>query len=187
MLPLISFYLFNAPLTSPAFFSRYSSRAWYVNDMVIKPSSKFFPIQSSSYRIIDAKYYPPSGESKNVTIMILGGSEGGMPSYNTKHFTEKGYPCIRIGYFRTENTPDRLEMIPLEYLEDAIKAFKSQPEVGDKKIFLLQGIGPQGGQANKIRYVKNPLISLGRTIIYSKDPRNEIKKYNQIFKKYVNK
>ena len=62
-----------------------------------------------------------------------------------------------------------------------------QEEVGDKKIFLLQGIGPQGGQANKIRYVKNPLISLGRTIIYSKDPRNEIKKYNQIFKKYVNK
>ena len=87
-------------------------------------------------RIIDAKYYPPSGESKNVAIMILGGSEGGMPSYNTKHFTEKGYPCIRIGYFRTENTPDRLEMIPLEYLEDAIKAFKSQPEVGDKKIVV---------------------------------------------------
>ncbi|PVX24527.1 MAG: hypothetical protein CW691_07365 [Candidatus Bathyarchaeum sp.] len=60
-----------------------------------------------------------------------------------------------------------------------------QQTVGDKVVFLLQGIGPQGGQANKIRYVKNPLVSLGRAVIYSENPRDAVKKYHDIFKKYT--
>ena len=60
-----------------------------------------------------------------------------------------------------------------------------QAVVGDKVVFLLQGIGPQGGQANKIRYTKNPLVSLGRAVIYSDDPRRAVKGYNDILKKYI--
>ena len=62
---------------------------------------------------------------------------------------------------------------------------KIQKTVGDKVIFLLQGIGPQGGQANKVRYLKNPLISLGRAVIYADNPQKTIQKYHNIFKKYV--
>lgn len=60
-----------------------------------------------------------------------------------------------------------------------------QQAVGDNVVFLLQGVGPQGGQANKIRYVRNPLISLGRAVIYSNNPRNAVKGYYDIFKKYT--
>jgi orotidine-5'-phosphate decarboxylase len=60
-----------------------------------------------------------------------------------------------------------------------------QETVGDKVVFLLQGIGPQGGQANKIRYVRNPLVSLGRAVIYSNNPRKAVKGYQDIFKKYT--
>jgi orotidine-5'-phosphate decarboxylase len=59
-----------------------------------------------------------------------------------------------------------------------------QEAVGDRVVFLLQGIGPQGGQANKIRYARNPLVSLGRAVIYSDDPRKAVKGYHDIFKKY---
>ena len=59
-----------------------------------------------------------------------------------------------------------------------------QQTVGDKTLFLLQGIGPQGGQANKIRYIQNPLVSLGRAVIYSENPRKTVEKYHDIFKKY---
>jgi orotidine-5'-phosphate decarboxylase len=59
-----------------------------------------------------------------------------------------------------------------------------QEVVGDRVVFLLQGIGPQGGQANKIRYARNPLVSLGRAVIYSDDPRKAVKGYHDIFKKY---
>jgi orotidine-5'-phosphate decarboxylase len=62
---------------------------------------------------------------------------------------------------------------------------KIQKAVGDNVVFLLQGIGPQGGQANKVRYVKNPLISLGRAVIYSDNPKKTIQKYHDIFKKYT--
>jgi orotidine-5'-phosphate decarboxylase len=60
-----------------------------------------------------------------------------------------------------------------------------QQVVGDKVVFLLQGIGPQGGQVNKIRYVHNPLVSLGRAVIYSNTPRKTIKGYHDMFKKYT--
>ena len=59
-----------------------------------------------------------------------------------------------------------------------------QQTVGEKVVFLLQGIGPQGGQANKIRYVQNPLVSLGRAVIYSDNPRKAVKGYHNIFKKF---
>jgi len=60
-----------------------------------------------------------------------------------------------------------------------------QKVVGDKVVFLLQGIGPQGGQASKIRYARNPLVSLGRAVIYSDDPRKAVKRYHDIFKKFM--
>lgn len=60
-----------------------------------------------------------------------------------------------------------------------------QKTVGKNIVFLLQGIGPQGGQANKVRYVNNPLISLGRAVIYSDHPKKTIQKYHDIFKKYT--
>ncbi len=60
-----------------------------------------------------------------------------------------------------------------------------QEVVGDKVVFLLQGIGPQGGQANKIRYTRNPLVSLGRAVIYSDDPRKTVKGYRELFKKFM--
>ncbi|MCW4031479.1 MAG: orotidine 5'-phosphate decarboxylase, partial [Candidatus Bathyarchaeota archaeon] len=60
-----------------------------------------------------------------------------------------------------------------------------QKIVGEEVVFLLQGIGPQGGQADKIRYVRNPLVSLGRAVIYSNNPRTAIKGYHRIFKRFM--
>ena len=57
-----------------------------------------------------------------------------------------------------------------------------QKVVGDKVVLLLQGIGPQGGEAKKIKYALNPLVSLGRAVIYSDDPRETVKRYHRIFK-----
>ena len=94
--------------------------------------------------ILDVEYYPPSVESGNVAIMFFGGSEGGIPNIDVEPFTTQGYPCIKVGYFGTEHTPARLEMIPLEYFEKAIEMFKSQPEVKGKKIVVIGG--SRGGE-----------------------------------------
>ena len=57
-----------------------------------------------------------------------------------------------------------------------------QRVVGDKVIFLMQGIGPQGGETTNIRYVTNPLVSLGRAVIFANNPREEVKRYYEMFK-----
>lgn len=57
-----------------------------------------------------------------------------------------------------------------------------QEIVGDRVIFLLQGIGPQGGDIANIKYVTNPLVSLGREAIYSENPRETVRGYNKLVK-----
>jgi len=54
--------------------------------------------------------------------------------------------------------------------------------VGDRVVFLMQGIGPQGGEATNIKYVTNPLVSLGRAVIYSDNPKEAVKRYYEMFK-----
>lgn len=57
-----------------------------------------------------------------------------------------------------------------------------QEIVGDSAVFLLQGIGPQGGKIQKIKNITNPLISLGREVIYSRNPREKVRSYLDLFK-----
>lgn len=52
-----------------------------------------------------------------------------------------------------------------------------QDIVGDRAVFLMQGIGPQGGEIANIKYVVNPLVSLGREVIYSDNPLKALEKY----------
>lgn len=87
--------------------------------------------------VIDSKYYAPTDEMKNIAIIFLGGSGGKMPRYNYRNFTEKGYPSLALGYFNTKNTPQELEMIPLEYFKKAIDEFKNNPDVVGKKIVVF--------------------------------------------------
>ncbi|MFC2156527.1 acyl-CoA thioester hydrolase/BAAT C-terminal domain-containing protein [Acidobacteriota bacterium] len=119
--------------------------------------------------IVDAKYYPPSGEPANVAIMFLGGSEGGLPNKDVESYTSTGYPCFVVGYFGTENTPDHLEMIPLEYFEEAIKMFKSYPEVGDKKIVLFGG--SKGGElalllASRYEQIEGVIVRVPSSVVF---------------------
>lgn len=66
--------------------------------------------------------------------------------------------------------------IKTEYVENV------QRIVEDRVIFLMQGIGLQEGQVTNIKYVVNPLVSLGRAVICSDNPRQTIKRYHDKFK-----
>lgn len=100
---------------------------------------------------IDVEYYPAVDSDKDVAIMFLGGGEGGMPGYyyDFEKYNQAGYSCLAVGYFGTGNTPYYPELIPLEYFYEAIKYFKSFPEVSGKKI-VIYGTSFGGGFALKI-------------------------------------
>lgn len=90
---------------------------------------------------LDTIYNPTHGANKNVAIIYLGGSEGGIPDYkfNRKTLPALGYPTLGVGYFRTLNTPDELANLPLEYWEQVFEHFCNRPEIKGKKI-VLDGI-----------------------------------------------
>ncbi|MBI3413588.1 MAG: orotidine 5'-phosphate decarboxylase [Candidatus Aenigmarchaeota archaeon] len=54
---------------------------------------------------------------------------------------------------------------------------------GNDKVFLLQGLGPQGGEIEKIKPAENPLVSLGRDVIFSDDVKSRLKNYNEMLGK----
>ena len=95
--------------------------------------------------IPDSKYYPAKGKIQNIVLILLGGSEGGLPDYyDVEKLTNLGYSCYILGYFGTKNTPERLEMIPMEYFEKEIKTLKSRPELNNSKIVVWGG--SKGGE-----------------------------------------
>ncbi|MGD8565763.1 MAG: orotidine 5'-phosphate decarboxylase [Candidatus Bathyarchaeota archaeon] len=57
-----------------------------------------------------------------------------------------------------------------------------QKTIGGKTVVLLQGLGPQGGKIDNIKHVINPLVSLGRTVIYSPEPRKTLQRYREKLK-----
>jgi len=55
-----------------------------------------------------------------------------------------------------------------------------QEAVSDKVIFLMQGVGPQGGAINKVKIAKNPLVSVGREVIFSEHPEERAQEFQKI-------
>ena len=59
-----------------------------------------------------------------------------------------------------------------------------QEGAGKNAILLLQGLGPQGGEQSKVKCVHNPLISLGREVIYATNPKKVVKEYYKTLNKF---
>jgi dienelactone hydrolase len=120
--------------------------------------------------IPDSRYYPSRGKAQNEVLILLGGSEGGLPNYyNTDKLTGLGYSCLVLGYFRTKNTPDRLEMIPLEYFEKAMKDLVSKPELKGKKIVVWGG--SKGGElalllASKYKQIRGVIAAVPSSVVF---------------------
>ncbi len=63
-------------------------------------------------------------------ILLLGGSEGGLPLYPAAYLlAAHGYPVLALAYFRVPGLPPTLLRIRLEYFEHAIEWMRSQPQV----------------------------------------------------------
>ena len=103
--------------------------------------SCFFCKAQEKEFIIDQVYNPVEGEEKNVAVIFFGGSEGGLPNFHfeTNELPKRGYPTLGVGYFGTTNTPERLELIPIEYIIQAITSFVNKPEIKGKKV-VISGI-----------------------------------------------
>ena len=130
----------------------------------------FIKVTAQKDTIPDSKYYSAKGNIQNVVLILLGGSEGGLPNYyDTEKLTGLGYSCLVLGYFGTKNTPATLEMIPIEYFEKAIADLKSKPGLKSKKIVVWGG--SKGGElalllASKYKQINGVIAAVPSSVVF---------------------
>lgn len=75
-----------------------------------------------------------TASSPQPTLLVLGGSEGGLPSRRAAWFASHGYPALALAYFRFDDLPKELSGIPLEYFGEALRWLAQRPEVARTRI-----------------------------------------------------
>jgi dienelactone hydrolase len=88
--------------------------------------------------------YSPSQVSEKLTgIILLSGSDGGIPGANAipKNFIEElvrnGFIVLALAYFGVDDLPSDLENIDLKYFESAIQWFQLHPNVKKDGIVIM--------------------------------------------------
>jgi hypothetical protein len=79
----------------------------------------------------------PAGSDPRPAILVVGGSDGGVPVEKAAWLAEHGYAAFALAYFRYENLPPDLEAIPLEYFGNALGWMMKRPEIEPDHIAVL--------------------------------------------------
>ena len=86
--------------------------------------------------IVGTLFYPKN--KKNVPgIIVIPGSNGGIPETISQLLASHGYAVLALGYFGVEGLSKKVENTPLEYFQNAIQWFKKQPQVSESRIAFL--------------------------------------------------
>ncbi|WP_394130077.1 acyl-CoA thioester hydrolase/BAAT C-terminal domain-containing protein [Shewanella maritima] len=83
------------------------------------------------------QYTPSSVNSNKVPVLVLGGSEGGVPNKLAQVSIDAGFPTLALAYFNSEGLPHELENIPVEYIDTAINWLLAQPNVQTDKLMVV--------------------------------------------------
>ena len=79
----------------------------------------------------------PEGEGKHPGVLVLGGSEGGLPRARAAWLASHGYAALALAYFHYEDLPAELEAIPLEYFGTALSWIMQRPEILSDRIAVM--------------------------------------------------
>lgn len=71
----------------------------------------------------------PHTQGKLPGVVVIPGSDGGIPETIAKSIASYGYAVLALGYFGFEGLPPYLENINLEYFKKAIEWFKSRVDM----------------------------------------------------------
>ena len=71
----------------------------------------------------------PPGTDRHPGVLVLGGSEGGMPTRRAAWLASHGFAALALAYFRYDDLPKELAGIPLEYFGEALLWMSHRPEI----------------------------------------------------------
>lgn len=81
-----------------------------------------------------ATFFLPAGEGPFPTLLVLGGSDGGLFETLGAQLASHGYAALVVAYFQAESLPEDLVEIPLEYFEKAIDWLRRHDSVMTDRI-----------------------------------------------------
>lgn len=79
----------------------------------------------------------PNTNGPHPGVLVLGGSEGGLPRGRAAWLASRGYAALALAYFRYEDLPPLLEGIPLEYFGNALAWMMQRPEILPNRIAVM--------------------------------------------------
>jgi dienelactone hydrolase len=74
-------------------------------------------------------FYLPPGRERHPGVLVVGGSNGGLPRRPAVWLASHGFAALALAYFRYEDLPPQLEGIPLEYFGMALEWMSRRPEI----------------------------------------------------------
>lgn len=101
---------------------------------VVSPKVNRFPLRERG--LVGTFFcYPESGPLP--TVIVLGGSEGGLRESNAALLASYGFNTLALAYFGIEGLPKELVNIPLEYIQNAIDWLRDNPKVDFTKLGIF--------------------------------------------------
>ncbi len=79
----------------------------------------------------------PPGEERHAGVLVVGGSEGGLPSRRAAWLASHGFAALALAYFRYDDLPNELAGIPLEYFGTALNWMAHRPEIKSDRIAVM--------------------------------------------------
>jgi len=120
-------------------------------------------------------FSPPDDGSPRPAVIVLGGSEGGIPAESyVAQFANAGFVSFGLAWFGTKDLTEHLANVPVETFASAVRWLREQPGVDPGKIGI---VGTSiGGVAALLAAAENPEIGAvvsfngGGLIFQSIDP-----------------
>ena len=84
-----------------------------------------------------ATYLRPKGEVVRHAVVVVGGSEGGIPESLGYAFAERGWAVLAVAYFGARGLPAVLANIPIEGLDGAVAWLQRQPQLDLSDLTLV--------------------------------------------------
>jgi len=81
--------------------------------------------------------YAPYHAHRLPAVVVLGGSEGGIPRAEAALIASHGFVALALGYFGCADLPRELDRIPVERVTRAVDWLKRQPEVDGRRIGIV--------------------------------------------------
>lgn len=88
--------------------------------------------------VVGILYRPADGRAHRAVI-LLGGSEGGIPEPEGAMLASRGFTTLALAYFKAAGLPAAMQKIPIEYFGQAIHYMQSLPGFDSASVTVIGG------------------------------------------------